>query len=107
MKLSQVSNLSSSSLGKKSGSNVRGWKENKSYRGLSNVGTWSSVCLQQVSHPPLNIGGIFNIFFTIVWEGVGIFVSIFSFFTFIYLGNELTVSVAFTVSNWMMGMCSH
>jgi hypothetical protein len=37
--------------------------------------------------------------FTMIWTSAPILVSLISFFTFVYQGNQLTVSVAFTVSS--------
>lgn len=36
--------------------------------------------------------------FSLIWTSAPILVSLISFFTFVYQGNQLTVSVAFTVS---------
>jgi hypothetical protein len=36
---------------------------------------------------------------SLIWTSAPILVSLISFFTFVYQGNQLTVSVAFTVSS--------
>lgn len=46
----------------------------------------------------LSVARVNSVMFYVLWMCAPILVSIISFFTYVMLGNELTVSVAFTVS---------